>query len=429
MSNKIYTNKEFVNILRNITENEPTQYNNKFPYNCGYWDGTKFTFDCWNLIKSVLGGWVPNKTVGYYVSPKNFPTGDCTGAQLLAKCEFKSKDFSKISYPGTYLYMSSSPHSGTYIGDTNINGQIVNVVECTGSWERKVLYSYVDSNGGRWKFKGDKKRNGSWSDWGLLPYIDYIEQPQPVQPVPTPQPVPQPTSYKDDKYVWDKLKEAIGNEFGVAGLMGNLYAESGIRSNNLQNSYEKKFGLTDEQYTQQVDNGTISREQFSRDSAGMGIAQWTYWSRKQNLYDFAKQQKASIGSLAMQVDFLIQELSTSYKGVFNALKTATSVKQASDVVLTQFERPRDQSDKVKEQRASYGLDFYNKYASGTVTPQQTPQPQPTPQPTQVVYTVKKGDTLSAIAKRYGTTYQKIAQDNNIKNVNLIYPGQKLVINL
>lgn len=45
----------------------------------------------------------------------------------------------------------------------------------------------------------------------------------------------------------------------------------------------------------------------------------------------------------------------------------------------------------------------------------------------ITYTVKKGDTLSKIAKTYDTTYQKIAEDNNIKNVNLIYPGQKLVI--
>ena len=45
----------------------------------------------------------------------------------------------------------------------------------------------------------------------------------------------------------------------------------------------------------------------------------------------------------------------------------------------------------------------------------------------VTYTVKKGDTLSAIAKKYGTTYQKIAKDNKIDNPNLIYPGQKLKI--
>lgn len=45
----------------------------------------------------------------------------------------------------------------------------------------------------------------------------------------------------------------------------------------------------------------------------------------------------------------------------------------------------------------------------------------------IEYTVKSGDTLSAIAKKYNTTYQKIAKDNNISNPNLIYPNQKLVI--
>lgn len=43
------------------------------------------------------------------------------------------------------------------------------------------------------------------------------------------------------------------------------------------------------------------------------------------------------------------------------------------------------------------------------------------------YTVKKGDTLSGIAAKYGTTYQKIAKDNGIKDPNLIYPGQKLKV--
>ena len=46
---------------------------------------------------------------------------------------------------------------------------------------------------------------------------------------------------------------------------------------------------------------------------------------------------------------------------------------------------------------------------------------------ETIYIVKKGDTLSGIAQKYKTTYQKIASDNNIKNPNLIFPGQKLVI--
>ena len=43
------------------------------------------------------------------------------------------------------------------------------------------------------------------------------------------------------------------------------------------------------------------------------------------------------------------------------------------------------------------------------------------------YTVKKGDTLSEIAKQYGTTYQDIAKSNGISNPNLIYAGQTLKI--
>ena len=43
------------------------------------------------------------------------------------------------------------------------------------------------------------------------------------------------------------------------------------------------------------------------------------------------------------------------------------------------------------------------------------------------YTVKSGDTLSGIASKYKTTVDKLVKDNNIKNANLIYPGQKIVI--
>ncbi len=41
------------------------------------------------------------------------------------------------------------------------------------------------------------------------------------------------------------------------------------------------------------------------------------------------------------------------------------------------------------------------------------------------YTVKSGDTLSGIAARFGTSWQKLAQEDHIANPNLIYPGQVL----
>lgn len=43
------------------------------------------------------------------------------------------------------------------------------------------------------------------------------------------------------------------------------------------------------------------------------------------------------------------------------------------------------------------------------------------------YIVKPGDNLTAIANRYGTTVNRLVQDNNIANPNLIFPGQTIVI--
>lgn len=52
---------------------------------------------------------------------------------------------------------------------------------------------------------------------------------------------------------------------------------------------------------------------------------------------------------------------------------------------------------------------------------------PTPNTKDTLYTVKKGDTLSAIASNHKTTVAKIQKDNNIKNANFIYPGQVLKV--
>ena len=167
------------------------------------------------------------------------------------------------------------------------------------------------------------------------------------------------TSAADPKVIWDFLKKKGFNDFGIAGLMGNLYAESGLRPSNLQNTYEKSLKMTDAEYVAAVDSGTYTN--FIKDAAGFGLAQWTYWSRKQNLLEFAQKQKKSIGDLQMQLEFLYQELQ-SYKSVFNTLKTAGTVLEASNAVLLQYERPDDQSISVQTKRAEFGQKYYDSYA-------------------------------------------------------------------
>lgn len=165
-----------------------------------------------------------------------------------------------------------------------------------------------------------------------------------------------------EEEMYQFFKDTGMNDFGVSGLMGNLFAESGLRSTNLQNTYEKKLEYTDEEYTKAVDSGAYTRDDFMNDKAGYGLAQWTYWTRKRNLFDYASEQKKSIGSCRMQCNFLMKELTEGYKSVLETLKTATSVREASDAVLLKFERPANQSEEVQEKRASYGMKYYEKYA-------------------------------------------------------------------
>ena len=154
-------------------------------------------------------------------------------------------------------------------------------------------------------------------------------------------------------YAFFKSKGLCNN--GIFGLFGNLYAESGMKPGNLQNSSEKKLGLTDEAYTAAVDSG--SYKNFVHDSAGYGLAQWTYWSRKEAMLAFHQAKGVSIGDALTQAEFLYKELSEGYKSVFSVLKTATSIREASDAVLLQFERPADQSEAVREKRAGYGQEY------------------------------------------------------------------------
>ncbi len=162
-----------------------------------------------------------------------------------------------------------------------------------------------------------------------------------------------------EEQMWNFFMARVGNAYGVAALMGHWFAESGLNPKNLQNSFEKKLGYTDESYTKAVDNGSYTN--FVRDSAGYGLAQWTYWSRKQNMLRFARERGCSIGDTEMQFEFGYQELCTGYKGVLAVMKSAKSVREASDVLLTQYERPADQSEEVKVKRAGYGRKYYEKY--------------------------------------------------------------------
>ena len=206
-----------------------------------------------------------------------------------------------------------------------------------------------------------------------------------------------------EKTIWNTLQAAIGNAYGTAGLMGNLYAESALKPGNLQNTGNKALGMTDEQFVDAVDSGEYSADKFIHDGYGMGLAQWTYYTRKQALLNFVKAAGKSIGDLETQLAFLLQEIK-GYTSVWNTLTTATSVREASDAVLMKYERPANQSESVQVKRAGYGQQYYDKYAAASTTTPTAPTT-PAEEPTvSFPYKVRVRIDNLRIRKGPGTNY-------------------------
>lgn len=168
--------------------------------------------------------------------------------------------------------------------------------------------------------------------------------------------------------LFDGLIAAGCTVYGACGAIGNVFAESGANPRNLENLCEKMLGYkyTDDTYTEAVDSGKITRELFLHplgDSRqyGYGFCQWTSAGRKAGLYDLVKARGVSIGDAKTQTEYMLSELQKSYKSVWNVLKTATSVREASDVFLVKFESPKNTGEDVKKLRASYGEQYFKIY--------------------------------------------------------------------
>lgn len=165
--------------------------------------------------------------------------------------------------------------------------------------------------------------------------------------------------------MFDYLNKMIGSETFTAALLGNMKAESALKPTNLQNSYEKKLGYNDETYTKAVDDGTISAYQFAHDGAGYGMVQWTHWARKQGLYQYAKQWKTSIGCLETQLDWCLTEMQLNYSGLWNLRKDLT-LYEATKYILTQYERPADQSEANVQRRLKFATEILTEWGKDQV---------------------------------------------------------------
>ena len=211
------------------------------------------------------------------------------------------------------------------------------------------------------------------------------------------------------RYIYKFFKAKGWTLNAIAGMLGNMQAESNI----IADVNERSGG------------------------GGYGLVQWT---PKSKLVNWANQNGLDHRTVDTQCRRIQWELENNkqfsrtkaYPMTFKEyVKSTESAEYLSKVFVYNYERP---ANKNNPKRQTWAAEWYNKLKQGgdepspSPSPSPTPTPEPTPEPSVKYYTVVKGDTLSRIAKRFGTTVKQLCKWNNISNPDFIRIGQVLRVN-
>ncbi len=161
----------------------------------------------------------------------------------------------------------------------------------------------------------------------------------------------------NERLIWDYLIGQINNPYGVAAVMGNLMAESGL--NQTCATGLAKTGISS--VTNYIAFSDTGKHDFVNDGVAFGLVQWCYKTRKQGFLDYVRSKHTSICDIEAQLEYLVKEMSESYKPVWSAVCNATNIREASDIVMLKYEKPANTSESFKQRRAAYGEKYYDMF--------------------------------------------------------------------
>jgi len=160
--------------------------------------------------------------------------------------------------------------------------------------------------------------------------------------------------------IYHALRDGGLSPAGACAMMGNMWAESGLKSDNVQDNCT----LNDFDYTYAVENGMITRWQFMVDRFGYGLCQWTLASRKDALYAFAKEKGVPISDERTQCEFCVEELRKDFSDLYKYLCTTEDVPKATERICAEFERPAVNNFAV---RINAALGYYREFGETECT--------------------------------------------------------------
>ena len=305
----------------------------------------------------------------------------CPGPYLKSKMSFIISEVNKIlsggtasstvpSTPNTITTPVTNPSLKTpYIVRVKANGLNIRSGpgtsnSITGCIKDNGVYTIINEVMVNNKTPWGELKLGGWIcvDNEYVDKLRSIEEDSKAESSPIGDPVDSKPGIGIDEIIWLYFQKKGFNDFAIAGILGNLFAESGLSSINLQNAFESKLGMTDEEYTAAVDNGSYTN--FDSDGAGYGIPQWTYSTRKQGLKTLATLKKTSVGDLNLQLEFLFNEITSDpFRSCYDKLMAATSLEDATYTFLLDFEKPAN-AEQFKVTRLNYAKNYYNKFNTG-----------------------------------------------------------------
>jgi hypothetical protein len=154
------------------------------------------------------------------------------------------------------------------------------------------------------------------------------------------------------EYIWNYLINEFGlSEMHAAAIMGNIQQESNFSATNAQNSY----GYPEDNDVEYIDKYAI------KDNIGWGLIQWTYYTRKQGLLDYAVSKGASVGDITIQLEYLSYEVYDGpYKSKFQTFLQITDIDEATVYFCKEIEQAGTPHE---ENRKRYAQNILDKFSS------------------------------------------------------------------
>lgn len=166
-------------------------------------------------------------------------------------------------------------------------------------------------------------------------------------------------------------------EAAALATVGNFQCESNCEPFRVEGDFSP-YKTISKAYVQGVSDGSITRQTFAHDGRGFGLYQLTFWSRKQEYYDYWKQSGGNLDSAELQTKFAIKEMKRDFPNLWNFLTQTTDIFTACSRICREFERPAYNNIDARFQAASRyknELDL-NNWQGGGVEPEPTPDPIP-----------------------------------------------------